>query len=194
MGLQHDSKRTSSTLELVHYWYEPYHKFGLIYLLVWDFICMAFNSHLFFALLNGEFTFPKNIFTAFFFFVLILAPTYWMLLFFINRTKIKMSRTKTIVQSGPLPSLRKNYSFSIRSILYVQVEEHCNNYNFENAWQGKTDETSNIRAILKNGDSIKILEDIQHKADAQIVRGRINSWLLETKRGELHQERIKDIV
>lgn len=188
MGLQHDFKRTSSTLELVHNWYEPYHKLGIFFFLVWDCLSMAFYSHHFIALSNGEYTFSQNVFAVFSCFMLILAPTYWMLLFIVNRTKLRMSRTSITVQSGPLPSLRKDHSFSIKTVSYIQVEEHCINKNFENRWQAIADETCNVRAILKNGDSVNILENIQHKADAQVVRKSINSWLLETKRGVMNQE------
>ncbi len=192
MGLQHDFKRTSSTLEIVHNWYEPYHKFGLIFFLVWDLLCIAFYSHLFFALSNKEATFFQNIFTVLSFFMLILVPTYWMILFFVNRTRVQMSRTEFIVQSGPLPSLRKDHSFLIKRVWYIQVEKHCINKNFENTWQAKADETCNVNAILNNGESISILENIQNPAEAQIVRSNINSWLLETKRRDLHQKGMRD--
>lgn len=185
MGFHKKIKRNSKSLEIVQHWNEPYHKIGYLYFIIWDLIVIAFCSHVFVDFLRGEFDFPVNIFVFLGFFALIPLPNYWMLLFLINKTKVKLTRTEVLVQNGPLPCLRKDHSFYLNDIKNIWIKEHLVNKSFQNSWQLKADQTCNLITSLKNGESISIIENIQTPEEAHAVLAQIKSWLRETNRIKL---------
>lgn len=184
MGLRQDSTGTSNNLELTYYWYEPYHKIGCIFILVWDLFGFAFWSPVLVPLFRGEVAFPKNILALCSFFVLIPAPTYWILLYLINKTRVHLSRSEVIVCNGPLPCLRKNQTLALQHIKYISIEELGQNSLADEMWQVQEDELCHVKAVMKNGESRYIFLYIQNLAEARLVRSRMSLWLLEMNRAE----------
>lgn len=184
MGLRQDFTGTPNSLDLIYHWYEPYHKIGGIFIIVWDLFCIAFWSPVLVPLFKGEIAFPKNIFALCSFFMLIPAPTYWMLLFLMNKTRVHLSRSEVIVLNGPLPCLRKNQTFPLKHIKYISIEELSLNSFIDGAWQVKEDEICHVKAIMRNGESRYIILNIPNPAEARIVCSRISLWLKEMNRTE----------
>lgn len=182
MGLRQDFTGTANNLELTYDWYEPYHKIGCIFILVWDLFCCAFWSPVLIPLFKGEVAFPKNIFALCSFFMLIPAPTYWVLLYVINKTRVHLSRSEVIVRNGPLPSLRKNLTLPLRHIKYISIEELALNSIADETWQLQEDELCHVKAIMRNGESRYIFLYIQNLDEARIVRSRMSLWLMEMSR------------
>ena len=184
MGLRLDFTATSNNLELTYYWYEPYHKIGYIFILVWDLFGFAFWSPVLIPLFRGEVVFPINIFALCVFFILIPAPTYWVLLFLINKTKVHLSRSEVIVRNGPLPCLRKNQTLPLRHIKYISIEELWLNSIADETWHLQEDEICHVKAIMRNGESRYIFLNIQNPAEARLVRSQMSLWLMEMSRAE----------
>lgn len=182
MGLLQEYTRTANSLDLIYSWYEPYHKSGCIFIVVWDLFCIAFWSPVLVPLFKGEIAFPKNIFALCSFFMLIPAPTYWMLLFVINKTRVHLRGAEVIVLHGPLPSLRKNETFPLRHIKYICIEEPGPGSTADGTWQTKEDEICHVKAIMKNGESKYIFLNIENPAEARLVRSRMTLWLMEMSR------------
>lgn len=191
MGLQQKFKTTTDSLEMIYYWYEPYHKIGCIFFLVWDLVSMALLSPVLIPLFKGEIAFPRNIFALCSFIVMVPAPTYWMLLFVMNKTRVYLSKSKITVINGPLPSMRKNQSFMLCTIKCIYIKKHRQNALFDDAWHIKADETCSVKAIMKNGESKYIFQNVQSTEDARIAYSRINLWLKELNRAELHDDQLR---
>lgn len=184
MGLRQDYNGNSNDLELIYSWYEPYHKAGCIFILVWDLFGIAFWSPVLLPLFRGEIVFPRNILALCSFFMLIPAPTYWMLLFVINTTRVHLSRSEVIVHNGPLPCLRKNQTFPLRHIRYISIEELSPDSIADTAWHAREDELCHVKAIMKNGESRYIFLNMENPAEARMVRSRMSLWLMEMSRAE----------
>lgn len=184
MGLRQNLAETANDLELTYYWYQPYHKIGCIFMLVWDFFSCAFWSPVLVPLFRGEVAFPKNIFALCTFFMLIPAPTYWMLLHVINKTRVHLSRSEVVVRNGPLPWLRRNQTLPLQHIKCISIEELEQNSLADEIWQVQEDKLCHVKAIMKNGESRYIFQNVQNFAEARLVRSRMSLWLLETSRAE----------
>ncbi len=176
MGLRHEFKETSDSLELIYRWYEPYHKIGCLFLFVWDLFSIALYHPELIPLFKGEFVFPKSIFALCIFILLIPVPTYWILLCTMNRTIVRLNASKIVVRNGPLPWNRKNVSIKLTDVKYIWVQEHC---------PDSTECSSrDLIAMMKNGDAEDIFLNMQSPEDSNIARSRISLWLRKMKRAK----------
>lgn len=185
MGLQKEINANTNSIELVYTWYEPYHKIAFIFLIVWDLFNIALWYPIYLPLTHGEFGFPKNFFAFCCLFVLVPAPSYWMVVHLINRTTVHLGRSEVRIINGPLPSWRRNHSFAIKDIKYISIEELHIKPVTEMAWNIKTDQTCHIKATMRNGQTRYIFLNIENREDARVVLLRIRSWLKSLTRTEL---------
>jgi len=181
MGLRQEFKETSDSLEVTYHWYEAYHKVGCIFFLVWDLLSIAFYHPELIPLFKGELTFPKNIFALCLFFMLIPVPTYWMLVYVMNKTRVHLSASQVVVLNGPLPWWRNNFSFASKEIKYIWIAERSPD--------SIDDESRDVKAIMKNGESRYLFLNIQNPEECRIISSRISLWLIKMNKPQLYEDR-----
>ncbi|MDM8537314.1 hypothetical protein QUF70_11210 [Desulfobacterales bacterium HSG17] len=179
MGLRQKNIEKTDSLELIYHWYEPYHKVGCIFFIVWDFLSISLYHLEIIKLFRGKFIFPQNFFALCVFFMLIIVPTYWMLVYLVNKTKVYLNESRVIVKNGPLPWWRNNLSFALKDIKYIWIEEHCPD--------SIEDMSRDVKAIMKNGEARNILLNMQNPEESSLVRSKINLWLIEMRRAGLFE-------
>lgn len=143
MGLKQEVKETTDSLELTYHWYEPYHRMGCTFLLIWVLLSTAIYHPELIVLVRGELIFPQNLFALGLFIMLILVPGYWALLYKFNWTKVELNASEVKVWNGPLPCWRKNSSFSQDEIRFLRIEERRSD--------SKEYGSRDLIAMMKNG-------------------------------------------
>jgi len=177
MSLNHKFIETPDLLEISYRWFEPYHKAGCVFFLIWDFLSISLYYQELIKMTGKGFIYPQSIFILFFFVMIVIVPSYWMLTYAVNKTTVRLTYFEVTVKNGPLPWFRKNLSFPIEKIKYIWVEE-C----FPDS---EEDQSRDIKAVLKNGEKLKLFFNILSPEESNIIRTRINLWLAEKR----HQSR-----
>jgi len=176
MALNHKFIERPDLLEISYRWFEPYHKAGCVFFVVWDFLSTSLYSPELIKLTEKGFTYPKSIFVLCLFAMIVVIPTYWMIIYAVNRTTVRLTLSEVTVKNGPLPWFRKNLSFPIEKIKYIWVEERFPDSD--------EDLSRDIKAVFKNGDERNLFLNIINPEESNIIRTSINLWLLETRRGK----------
>lgn len=174
MGLDHNYIETPELLEISYRWFEPYHKAGCVFFVVWDFLSTSLYHQELIKMTGGGFTYPKSLFVLCIFIMLVIVPSYWMLIYLINRTIVRMTLFEVTVINGPLPWFRKNQSFPLENIKYIWVEERFPD--------SEEDLSRDIKAVFKNGENRNLFTNINNPEESNFIRTRINLWLVESRR------------
>lgn len=173
MSLNKDVIEDQNFLEITYRWYEPYHRAGCIFFVVWNILSMILFHEELVRLVSGELSPLKSAAAMAMFISLWLIPIYWMLVLTVNRTIIQLTRKEMVVWRGPLPCFAKNDVFPIHDLRNMWLENSDPEAEEED---GATD----IIAILRNGEERKVLKNVRNVVDSEIIRDRINAWLKKT--------------
>lgn len=173
MSLLRNFKENPESLELTYRWFEPWHKAAIVFFVVWNSLSVAmfFPEALQFA--RGEFSAPRSFFAAIVFAALWLAPTYWMMVLFCNRTVLRLDRQRVTVWNGPLPWMRRNTAFDLDELNYIWVHENVTDPDDED----DPDILRDVMAVLRNGESRRLIPNISDERDSELVRLRIHDWM-----------------
>ena len=158
MGLKQEVKETTDSLELTYHWYEPYHRMGCTFLLIWVLLSITIYHPELIALARGELVFPQNWYALVFFIMLILVPGYWALLYKFNRTTVQLNASDVKVWNGPLPCWRGNALLHQDEIRFLRIEERRS----DSEKYGSRD----LIALMKNGEVKKIFMDMKDPEDS----------------------------
>ena len=170
MSLNQNVIEDQNFLEITYRWYEPYHKAACIFFVVWDMLSVILFQEEFIRLVSGQLPVLKSAAAMGLFVLLWLVPTYWMLVLTVNRTIIQLNRKEMVVWHGPLPCFTQNDVFPIGDLRNIWLE----NANPE-AEEGEC--TTDIIAILRNGEERKVIKNVKDDVDSETIRDRINAWL-----------------
>jgi len=173
MGLNQNVIEDHNFLEITYRWYEPYHKAGCIFFVIWNILSMILFYDELVRLVCGELSVLKSAAAMALFVSLWLIPTYWMLVLTVNRTIIQLNRKEMVVWHGPLPCFTQNDVFPIGDLRKIWLENSDPNAEEE-------DGAADIIAILRNGEERKIIKNVRNTVDSEMIRDRINAWLKRT--------------
>ncbi|GBC59467.1 hypothetical protein DENIS_0406 [Desulfonema ishimotonii] len=169
MSLNRKIKETPNLLEITYRWYEPFHKAGCIFFVVWNMLAITLFHQEIYALISGQMTFPKNIFAALTIVMLTGVPTYWFMVLLLNKTVVRFTPQEMSVCHGPLPWRHPNMIYGLQDIQYICVEEICD--------IDEDIERREVVAMLKNGSQCKLLPNIQTSEESELIRCKANTWL-----------------
>jgi hypothetical protein len=170
MSLNQNVIEDQDFLEITYRWYEPYHKAGCIFFVVWNILSLILFHEELIRLVSGELAVLKSAAAMVLFISLWLIPTYWVLLLTVNRTIIQLTRKEMVVWHGPLPCFTQNDVFPIDDLRNIWLE---NSEPDAEDGEGAMD----IIAILRNGEERKVIKNVKNSVESEMIRDRINAWL-----------------
>ncbi|QTA82837.1 Uncharacterized protein dnl_52220 [Desulfonema limicola] len=181
MALNHNFVETPELLEISYRWFEPYHKAGCVFFIVWDFLSISLYYNELIKMTAKGYNSPKTILFLCIFIMLVIIPSYWMIIYAVNKTIVRLTLSQVTVKNGPLPWFRKNLSFPVEKIKYIWVEDRFPD--------SEEDFSRDIKAVFKNGNQEILFLNIVNPRESNLIRTRINLWLVENiskKQKSLH--------
>lgn len=161
MELKQQFKETTEGLELTYHWYQPYHRLGCTFLLIWVVLSSIIYHFELISLVRGDLAFPQNAYAVAFFFMLIVVPAYWALLYKFNRTTVLLNASELKVWNGPLPCWRRNGSIAMEEIRFLRIQERRSD--------SKKYGSRDLIALMKNGEVKNILMDMKDPDESVIL-------------------------
>lgn len=173
MSLLRNVKENPESLELTYRWFEPWHKPAILFFVFWNSLSAAMFYPELQQFLQGDFSMLRSISAFLVFAMLWLVPTYWMFVLLLNRTVLRLNRKRVTAWHGPLPWLRLNTAFDLDELNYIWVNEIVGDPDDEE----NPDILRDVMAILRNGESRRLIPNIPDERDSEMVRLRIHAWL-----------------
>lgn len=178
MSLLRNFKENPESLELTYRWFEPWHKAAIVFFVVWISLSAAMFYPELQQFLMGDFSILRSVSAGVIFGALWFVPTYWMLVLLLNRTVLRLNRKRVQVWHGPLPWLRRNTAFELAELNYIWINENVTDPDDEE----DPDTLRDVMAVLRNGESRRLIRNIPDERDSEMVRLRIHAWLRRSPR------------